>query len=312
MAPLTEQDLALAELLAALDARGYRFVTPTPDTHRLVLGRTLGRRARDLRDIFGWSRWFRPREVEPEVLALMRRGGVLAGNDGRARSLVRVSSLEERLFLHAAFPAKARDAVFFGPDSYRFARFLKAELEPAPPVGRIVDIGAGCGVGGIVAASFAPASALVFGDVNPAALRLARINALYAGIEAQAVISDGLAGVSGPVSLAIANPPYLAGASGRTYRDGGGGLGAEVALAWSRAVLDRLEAGGRFLLYTGAAVVDGEDQFRAALERMLAGAGCVWTYSEIDPDIFGGLLAHPAYWRVERVAAVGVAITRPA
>ena len=311
MAPLDEQDQALLELLDLLAERGYQFATPTPDTIRMVRLRTLGRRAHDLRDVFGWSRAFRPRKMDPVIVDLMRRGGVVAGGAAVARSRVRVSSLDGRLFLHSAFPATARDAVFFGPDTYRFVRFLKAELEQAPPSGRIVDIGAGSGAGGIVAASLGSGCVVALADINPATLRLARVNAAHAGIEAEIVLSDGLAAVAGPISLAIANPPYLLGSSGRTYRDGGGDLGAEIALRWAREALERLEPGGRLLLYTGAVVIGGRDRFRAALEPMLAAANCAWRYDEIDPDVFGGMLAHPSYRRVERIAAVGVSIRKP-
>jgi len=65
--------------------------------------------------------------------------------------------------------------VFFGPDSYRFVRFLQQHW----PVGvrHIVDLGAGSGAGGIAAAKLAPGSRVTLVDTNGRALALARVNA---------------------------------------------------------------------------------------------------------------------------------------
>lgn len=94
---------ALLELLRLLDARGYRFVTATPATHRRVVSRPGRREAADLRDLLGWSLPFAPATAPPEVLALLRRAGAVeeAGN-GLLRATVRVSSVREALFLHSA------------------------------------------------------------------------------------------------------------------------------------------------------------------------------------------------------------------
>jgi release factor glutamine methyltransferase len=50
---------ALQSLAGWLCEEGYRFITVTPATHARVLARDV-RPARDLRDVFGWSRPFRP------------------------------------------------------------------------------------------------------------------------------------------------------------------------------------------------------------------------------------------------------------
>ncbi|MDO8379250.1 methyltransferase [Phenylobacterium sp.] len=299
---MTAEDEALVALLQALKARDYRFVTPTPDTHRKMLWRLFQGGRHTLRDVFGWNRPFRSGDVDSEILDLMRAGGVLAERGQRLSSKVRVASLGEDLFLHSGFPPRARDAVFLGPDSYRFADFLRAELGPAR---RIVDIGAGAGVGGIAAARVCPQAAIVLADINPQALRLARINAAAAVVSAEIVESDGLAKVIGPFDTAIANPPYLRGSGGRTYRDGGDLLGARLSLDWARAALARLPAGGRLLLYTGSAIVEGRDRLKAELETLATEQGASLRYREIDPDVFGGMLLHPAYRRVDRIAAVG-------
>ncbi len=304
---MTAQDEALVALLAALKARGYRFITPTNDTHRLVSWRLFQGSRHTLRDIFGWSRPFRDGDVEPEILALMREAGILAQKGVRLSSALRVASLGDDLFLHSAYPPRAKDSVFFGPDSYRFADFIRAELGHA---NRVVDIGAGAGVGGIVAARVCPQAAIVLADINPQALRLARINAAAAVVSAEVMESDGLATVTGPIDVAIANPPYLLGSGGRAYRDGGDLLGARISLDWAKGALARLPAGGRLLLYTGSAIVEGHDRLRTELESLAAGQGAALRYREIDPDVFCAMLLHPAYRRVDRIAAVGAVLEK--
>ena len=73
--------------------------------------------------------------------------------------------------------------------------------------------------------------------------------------------------------------------------------------------MPRLTDGGWFILYTGSAIVRGEDRVRDALQALASGAGMTLSYEEIDPDIFGGTLNLPAYGEVERIAAVGAVIS---
>ena len=72
------------------------------------------------------------------------------------RSAVRLSSLEGLLFMHSAYPTVAADAVFFGPDTYRFGRAILAHLGRGAPVRRAVDIGCGAGPGAILVARAYP------------------------------------------------------------------------------------------------------------------------------------------------------------
>ncbi|HYG26414.1 MAG TPA: methyltransferase [Caulobacteraceae bacterium] len=306
---MTPQDAALLELLQRLKGEGYHFVTTTPATHRRVLRRFGEARARSLRDVFGWSLPFRQRDIDAGYVDLLDRGGMLEQDGAELRSKVRVSSLGEQLYLHSAFPTSDDDAVFFGPDTYRFARFLRQELAQGPG-GRLVDIGSGSGAGGLFAAALRPDVRPVLADLNDKALRLARINAAAANIEAEVVASDGLKAVEGPIDIAITNPPFIADRSERTYRDGGGMLGAQLSLDWAKAALDRLSPGGRLLLYTGAAIVGGKDRFGAALGEAAAALGCSFRYEEIDPDIFGEMLNAREYHEAERIAAVGAVLTK--
>jgi hypothetical protein len=76
--------------------------------------------------------------------------------------------------------------------------------------------------------------------------------------------------------------------------------------------MGRLAPGGRIILYTGSAILNGGvDQFQEALRRAIGGAGCSLRYRELDPDIFPGELRRAAYADVERIAAIGAVITRP-
>ena len=202
--------------------------------------------------------------------------------------------------------------MFFGPDSYRFADFLAHELPncPAPPE-VIADICTGSGVGAMVAGSRCPRARLVATDVNARALRFAAINFAHAGRTVELAECSGLACVPGPIDVAILNPPYIADSAGRAYRDGGAMRGGELGLRLASEAAARLVPGGRVILYTGSAIVNGEDPFRTALEQAMAAAGCDLAYRELDPDVFGEELDEPAYAGVERIAAVGaVAVKR--
>ncbi len=299
----------LEELLRALAARGYRFVPPTPATHRRVISRPSRREAVDLRDVFGWSLPFQDTVLDAGILALMQAAGVLQRRGGRFRSAVRVASLGDRLFLHSPYPP-SEDSVFFGPDTYRFVDFLRSEVADRGCPHRALDFGAGSGVGGIILADLCRPEAVLLADVNPAALRLAAANAAFAGVPVERVQASDLRDLEGPFDLIVANPPFIAEA-GRTYSDGGGMHGGELSLQWLRAGAELLAEGGRMLVYTGSAICSGRDELREALARAFGGRDWELSYREIDPDIFGEELARPAYRDVERIAAVGIALRRP-
>lgn len=303
---------ALQSLLAELEREGYSFTAVTPATHRRVIGRAGMEEARDLRGVFGWSLPFRAEIVPGRVLAAMRAAGAVEEEGGLLRSTLRAASLGGRLFLHSAFPTEDADAVFFGPDTYRFADMVAAELPRTGGARRLVDLGAGGGAGGISAAALLPGARVTLVDVNPAALRLAAANAAHAGVEAELVEGAGLDDVRGAVDLVIANPPYMMDEGDRAYRDGGGMRGAQLSFDWAMAAARRLEPGGHMLLYTGAAIAGGRDPLREALERELPALGCDLRYREMDPDIFGEELEKPPYREVERIAAVAAVIRREA
>lgn len=314
-APLNEADESLLALARAVRDTGYEFITPTPATHARVNARAESGVAQDLRGVFGWSRPFLPEILPPDLFALMRRAGAAAPEaDGRLwRSLVRISSLDGLLFLHSAYPTGAADAVFFGPDTYRFAAAIEAGLAGREaPIHRAADIGCGAGPGGILVARARPAAEVAMLDINDAALRLARVNAALAGTpNAEALHSDLLGGVPGEFDWIVSNPPYLLDPARRSYRHGGGALGEGLSITILDAALQRLAPGGSLVLYTGVAIVDGRDAFREAAVERLAGTDMAWRYRETDPDVFGEELEGGIYDQADRIAAVVLTTTKP-
>jgi methylase of polypeptide subunit release factors len=303
---LSDADRALLRLGDTLRTAGYEFTTVTPATHARVNAREENARAKDLRDVFGWSRRFSEDVIPAEILVLMREAGILVEENAVLRSRVRVSSLAGELFFHSAFPTKDADAVFFGPDTYRFARAIKASLkERTAAIRNAIDIGCGAGPGGILVAKHAPEARVLMTDINAAALRLARVNAALAGTtNAIPLRADILNGVDGTFDVIVSNPPYLNDALGRAYRHGGGAFGAALSLRILEAALPRLAPAGTLILYTGTAIIAGRDLFREAALPALAAGGFAWTYEEVDPDVFGEELETQAYRAADRIAAV--------
>ena len=292
----------LAILGRALRDEGYSFVTPTPETHRRVLARGPPD-ARDLRDVFGWSKPFAPGFLPWRLEALLDSAGALRREGKLLTSGVRFSSLGPLLFAHSPYPTVEPDAVFFGPDTYRFAALLDDRVQRA---GRVVDVGCGSGAGGLLLAPRALSVQLL--DINEQALRYARANAELNGLPARVAHSDVLAKAEGPIDLVIANPPYLADEKGRAYRDGGAQLGTALSARIAAEALERLQPGGRLILYTATPVVKGAHVLRPALEQQLRGTR--WDYRELDPDVFGEELERPAYAQVERIAVVALDATK--
>jgi methylase of polypeptide subunit release factors len=305
---LGPQDQALLELGQYLLAQGYRFTTITPASHDVVRARP-PKRPPTLRDIFGWSLPFTAAALSGNLLSSLAAAGALVEGIDGLRSSVRFSTLGDQIFVHSAFPTAQADAVFFGPDTYRFARALRhsiGALSPRPGM-RILDVGAGSGAGGLYAASLLRHAApqVTLTDINRGALRVSRVNAALNGVaNARVIESDLYDNVDGAFDLIIANPPYLVDPLARTYRHGGGELGAALSVRIAEQGIERLAPGGRLLLYTGSAIVDGVDALHETLRDRLSRRAARFAYEEIDPDVFGEELEHPPYDRVDRIAVV--------
>lgn len=306
-------DPGLIALGRALQAIGYSHTTVTPATHALVNARPANARATDTAGVFGWSRAFDADVLPRSLFDAAVRAGVLARDGDLWRSTVRASTLAGELFLHSAYPTTSTDAVFFGPDTYRFTAALGRYLERCPTVRRAVDIGCGAGPGAVLIGRSHPEAEVLAVDINDAALRFTASNAALANASnVRACRSDLLSAVEGVFDLIIANPPYLLDAQERAYRHGGGSLGEGLSLAIAELAETRLAPGGTLLLYTGSAIFAGRDGFRDALEPCMARSALNWHYEELDPDVFGEELAEPAYAACDRIAAVlATATARP-
>lgn len=305
-------DQGLLRLGRALRACGYRFTTVTPATHARVNARRGNELARSIEDVFGWNRPFVDQRVLPEPLwDAARDAGVLAMENGVWRATLRASTLGAELFFHSAYPTNAPDAVFFGPDTYRFCGVLARYLASGIVIRRAVDIGCGAGPAAIMIALAHPEAEVIAVDINDAALRLTRVNAALAGAgRVDACRSDLLSDVDGCFDLIVANPPYLLDADERVYRHGGGSLGEGLSVAIAQLADTRLAEAGTLLLYTGSAVANGTDSVCAALQPVIASSSLAWVYEEIDPDVFGEELLEPAYAGCDRIAAVLATVRR--
>jgi SAM-dependent methyltransferase len=297
---------ALLKLGATLRQADYHFMTVTPSTHRRINGRPGNERAHDLRDVFGWSRPFAPDLLPGSVLTLMREAGVLAGEGDQLRSTVRASTLGELLLFHSAWPTRDDDAVFFGPDTYRFITAMRRGFAwvGAGPT-RAVDIGCGSGAGALTIARKFPHAEVIGADVNPKALELAMVNGRLAQADNFSLCqSDLFDGLEGDFDLIVSNPPFVVDPDALRYRHGGGERGAELSRRIVEEGIERLRPGGSLMLYTGVALSGQRDHFLDSIRPTLAARCDTWSYEELDPDIFGGQLGEPGYEDVERIAAV--------
>lgn len=302
---LDSRDAALVRLGHLLRERGYRFTTITPLSHARVNARPGNEQARTLADALGWSRPFDEDMIPSKIVNLLTTAGALGRTEnGLLRSLVRFSTAGRQLFVHSAFPTVEPDAVFFGPDTYRYLALLR---RLAPRARCAVDVGCGSGAGGLAIA--ASCERVVLADINERALRFAAINAAINDVtNVEIVQSDVLRDIAGPFDLVVSNPPYLVDDDARLYRDGGGRFGERLSIEIVRQSLERLPARGRLILYTASAISDGTDPFLRAIEPLLGAKS--FHYEELDVDVFGEELERPAYSGVDRLAVVALDVTK--
>ena len=304
--PLDPKLQALAEIGRYLQRNNYNFITVTPQTHQYYLQRHQERLATQLRDMFGWCLPFESKLLDAELWRWMQQADCIEKHTLGWRSKVRWSSLGDALFVHSGYPTDEQDAVFFGPDTYRFARaiddFLRGNRED---IRTVADIGCGSGAGAAYLASRLPDADISAVDINPRALDYTAVNLRIANIRNVTTYSSNLLdSVDGCFDLIVANPPYMSDSLTRAYRHGGAHKGAELSLAIVDTAMQRLAAGGTLVLYTGVAIVDGEDVFLTELQHRVQNWHCRWDYYEVDVDVFGEELLQDTYQDVERIAAV--------
>jgi methylase of polypeptide subunit release factors len=306
------QGQALVALGRELRSIGYRFIAVTPSTHRIVLDRPPTDTS--LQSIFGWNRPFERADLPERIFALLVEAGALESWNDRYKSRVRLATIDDLIFVHSAFPTDTPDAVFFGPDTYRFVRLVRSSLgdltENRPR--RIVDIGCGSGAGGVCAARLlARGVNVVLADINRKALSYAAVNAAINEVgHVETAHSDILDGIEGPIDVVLANPPYLVDEGERLYRHGGGKLGLSISLRIVEQGLARLDPGGRLIVYTGTPIIHGVDPFFDSVRPLLQLHARQFVYEEIDPDVFGEELRLPAYLQADRIAAVGLTVIK--
>lgn len=297
-----------------LKGLGYRFVTPTAATIKRVNRRHEGEPARDAQAVFGWGRAFAHDDQPGRWLERLQALHLAQPQHGGGwRTSLRAATLGDQLLFHTSGPGAPADAVFFGPDSYRFVRALNGELDAHDQrCRRILDLGCGAGAAALALACRFPHAEVLATDVNPKALQFCAANAQLNDLPNLLVReSDKFAAIGGAFDLIVSDPPFIADAEQRTYRDGGGALGLQLSLDIVRASLPHLAPGGALMLYTGVAIVRGEDRFAQAVLPLLQQEGLHTTYAEIDPDIFGELLGEPAYHEADRIAAVWLVARKP-
>lgn len=328
---------ALLTLGRFLRAAGYRHHAISAASHQLVLRRRAQAAAAaanagaapapaGLNDIFGLSERFSADNLDPAAWGAMNEAAIVRRDGAGWRSKLRVASVgvdgrtnsggadaDSLLFFHSAYPTLDDDAVFFDPDTYRFLRALRPALAQGAhgTIRRAVDIACGAGAGAVLIARHWPEAEVLAVDINPKALTLTAVNADLAGAHrVRPVRSDVFNQVDGHFDLIVAHPPYLIDPCGRPLRHGGGAHGEQRSFDIVRAAIERLAPGGRLLLYTGVAMVDGADPLLARLRPLLDPAGLAWRYEEIDPDIHGDELIETGYEHADRIAAIWLEVVK--
>ena len=139
--------------------------------------------ARTLRDVFGWNRPFPPELLPREMRRLMERGGILVSRGALEVSAARFSTLDGLIIMHSPFPTIDKDAVFFGPDTYKFVDSLEASFRSAQVAPRrAADLCTGAGPAALTIAARYPTCDVAMVDINERALFFAKSNAAAAGL----------------------------------------------------------------------------------------------------------------------------------
>ena len=146
---------------ACLKDEKYTFRTITPNSHARIVdrykGSTIDKGSKDLlREFFGWNLTLTPPVDDAPALrgisSLMKESKLIVGEQGGVKSTLRFSTFDDAssfplIFAHSSFPTVESDAIFFGPDTYRFFNFIRKATQlyfkpqSAHKLLRVVDIG---------------------------------------------------------------------------------------------------------------------------------------------------------------------------
>ena len=306
----------IKQFLQWLQQQSYVFHTVSPSSHAAYLSRSGQVHADNLRDIFGWSLPFEPSLLLSTIFKRLQTHQLIRPEEDSTlwRSQIRVATLNECLLIHSAYPTSQEDAVFFGPDTYRFVHALNQYLTAhQPSIDRALELCSGAAPAAITLARYAPHADVIAADINQQALQYSAFNAhSNQASNVRSVKSNLYQQITGTFDFITANPPYLVDAKQRLYRHGGDLMGAALSVSIVQASLDHLALNGTLLLYTGVVIVKGQDLFYQALQAHMASRQHLFSmhYHEIDSDIFADELDTGAYEGAERIAAVIVVIRR--
>jgi SAM-dependent methyltransferase len=283
--------------------------------------------------------WCRePLSFIPESLVqpLLEAGIVVPADDDNSkyRSTIRVSNLytpdipslskdASRLYyIHSAFPSSGLDGVFFGPDSYLFASFLRSSDRFVKQPRSIVDVCCGSGAGAIHMARAYPDAKTYGLDLNPKALTFGDVNAGLAGVKVEFHDSDLYAHISNDpktkdegLDLIISNPPYIASsADGQDlpiYADGGAQFGLDISYRIIEEGVRLLSAQGVMMIYTGVAIPVAQPGFDPFLDRIRKVEDVeLVEYTILYPDMWPEEIGKGAYAEVGRIQAVGAVLRK--
>lgn len=143
----------------------------------------------------------------------------------------------------------------FNPALFRTGPFLVQQLDQITPGMHVLDMGTGSGIAAVFAARCG--AQVIAVDINPAAVRCARINALLNDVDERVCVRQGdlFAPVTGEqFDLIVFNPPFYRGPPRDAYDHAWRGL--DVANRFAAGLPDHLKSGGRALLVLSN---DGED-----------------------------------------------------
>ncbi|MFQ6397311.1 methyltransferase [Nocardia sp. KC 131] len=161
---------------------------------------------------------------------------------------------------------------------------------PTRRVGSVLDLGTGCGVQAVHAASYA--DRVTATDVNPRALWLAEATAALNGLDIELLEGSWFEPVAGRrFDQVVANPPFVVGPARieHTYRDSGLALDGASELVISRAP-GLLAPGGTAAMLSAWVHVDGED-WRQRVSSWLPAHGVeAWVVQRdvADPALYVG------------------------